>query len=483
MHRVLLVDDEPWVVYGIKHLIDWEATGYRIIGEAYNGLDALNIIRQSKPEIIISDIRMPGLNGIELIETLRQEHIDAKVIFISGYAEFDYAKRALQLGASEYLLKQVEEAALRSALDKVSAELAREAGLHTDASELTVDELFEILESAYPIKVHNFVSQKGVADVFPHYRLITCLFPEGLKHKATPEASGVEGIHRFHFRTGKNKHSYLLNFDERQNPLPFLDTVAQLKGHADHIGISSLGSYSTPIRQLFIESDIACRQSFINPGKGVTEYKQTDRAEQTVGQILELEIAVKERHAARIKRMMNEFLALMQDQAWSAEEAARLYNQMVSIAYKHVPDNSGTIGFMDYDQMTRAYESLEQLLHHVGALLQPQSGSHYHISNDMIRSIIAYIDDNYAQELTLSDLSRKFSVSLGYLSSMVKKETGITFTEYVTGKRIRLAKELLCDPSLTIEEIVHKIGYKDYFHFNKLFKKIVGVPPGKFKRL
>lgn len=106
-----------------------------------------------------------------------------------------------------------------------------------------------------------------------------------------------------------------------------------------------------------------------------------------------------------------------------------------------------------------------------------------HVSNDQAKKIIAYIDQRYTEDILLSSLAKQFNLSIGYLSMLVKKETGKTYSEYVTEKRLALAKELLGDQSISIQDIVQRVGYKDYFHFNKLFKKHFGITPSKYRKL
>ena len=177
MYRVLIVDDEPWVAYGIKALIDWESLGYTVIGEAYNGLTALETIMEKKPEVVISDIRMPGLNGIELLESKStRSSLETKVILISGYAEFEYAQKALRLGAFDYLLKQVDKDKLTDTLLRLKTELAEKQKAHKGL-DLFLDDLFELFEPDNKIKISNFLTNKGMEFEYPHYRFISCLYP------------------------------------------------------------------------------------------------------------------------------------------------------------------------------------------------------------------------------------------------------------------------------------------------------------------
>ncbi|MDO4292890.1 MAG: response regulator [Eubacteriales bacterium] len=125
MYRVFLADDEPWVLLGLQNLIDWRESGFVICGEATDGVKAWERICNTKPDLIISDIQMPGLDGIELISRVREAKLDAEVVIISGYSEFEYARAGLQYGCADYLLKPVYEEELLSCLKKVEKRLNR----------------------------------------------------------------------------------------------------------------------------------------------------------------------------------------------------------------------------------------------------------------------------------------------------------------------------------------------------------------------
>lgn len=109
MYRVVIADDEVWIGFGIKKLIHKSGQPFTVIGEASNGIQAYEMVKKEHPDILITDIRMPGLNGLELIKKLREEKNSVCVVFISGYAEFEYAREAISLGAYDYLLKPIEE--------------------------------------------------------------------------------------------------------------------------------------------------------------------------------------------------------------------------------------------------------------------------------------------------------------------------------------------------------------------------------------
>ena len=119
MYRVFLADDEPWILISLKNLIDWGECGYLICGEATDGIKAWERILYTKPDLIISDIKMPGMDGIELIKRVREERLPAEVAIISGYSDFEYARAGLKYGCTDYLIKPVDEEELITCMEKL----------------------------------------------------------------------------------------------------------------------------------------------------------------------------------------------------------------------------------------------------------------------------------------------------------------------------------------------------------------------------
>lgn len=138
MHKVFFIDDEPWVLSTLKHLIDWQLHGFEICGAADNVRDAIEAIERLQPDLVISDIRMPELSGLELIEYLDENFPAIEVILISGYADFEYAKKAISFSCKGYLLKPIDEAELISVLQKVKSSIKRNS-LLLDVEEIHGD--------------------------------------------------------------------------------------------------------------------------------------------------------------------------------------------------------------------------------------------------------------------------------------------------------------------------------------------------------
>lgn len=241
MYKIFLADDEIWVIMGLKKLIEKTGAPFRVVGEANNGIVALEEIEEKKPDVLITDIRMPGMDGLQLMQMIQEKNLETRVVLVSGYAEFNYAQQAMRMGAVDYLLKPVETEALA-----------------------------EVME-----------------------RLEIMLNKDGKK----PEEQT----------------------DEELNP-------------------------------------------------------------------------------------------------------------------------------------------------------------------SVLESIIEEIRKNYKDNITLTKLAERYNISAGHLSSLLKEELGMPFSEYITSKRIQRAKELLDDESLSVDTIAREVGYKDYFYFTKVFKKAVGISPSKYRK-
>ncbi|WP_199615807.1 response regulator transcription factor [Paenibacillus alkalitolerans] len=484
MHTVFIVDDEPWVAYGIKALVDWESHGFTVIGEAHNGLTALETIMEKKPDVILSDIRMPGLDGIELLEQIRLHQLPCKVILISGYSEFEYAQKAIRLGAFDYLLKQIDKNNLEDTLARLKKDLEEKEKAQRSL-DLFLDDLFDIFEPDHKMKIHNFLTSRGIEFDYPHYRFISCLYDGSPVSDPDERVAAVAGIRFLRFRTGQHKVSYLINYDELKQPVVLLNFISDHLSDTRCIGISGIGVYSASVAKLYQESDVALFSSFTRPEDRIIEYKAIDHAAELTKAVLQIEMAVKEQKAELLNRWLDELCEECKARQLQIDQISSLYNQIVSLFYKYYSNSDAIyeIEYLNYYQIFRQYSSIEQLFDWLKAVFRQQSGEELHISNDTVKKIIGYIDSSFTEDIMLGALSRKFNISLGYLSSLIKKETGTTYSEYVINKRLNLAKELLQDAALSIHEIVERVGYKDYFHFNKLFKKHFGVTPSKYRKM
>lgn len=483
MYRVLIVDDEPWVAYGISKLISWKELGFTIIGEAYDGITAMSIIEKQQPEVVISDIRMPGLDGIELLSELRKRGFATEVILVSGYSEFEYAQQALRYGAFDYLLKQIDKDMLVQTANRLKIKLEDKLEM-TKEPHIYINEFFDLLDADHKLKIHDFVASKGKFFEHPHYRFVSCQYPYVPTLSSHLENQYSEELNYLSFRTGQNKTSLLVNYNESGDLIAFLDMLTGHLSDALHIGISTVASISDPITKLYQEADVALFSSVCQPALRAIEYKEQVPVPELASAILQLEIAIKQQKAKRTEELLRFIYTYCVENRLLIDQVTSSYNQIVALIQKYYgyATVSQHIEYLNYYQAAR-YGSYERLFEWLQEVLESQGETELKHSNEQIKEILDFIDARYTEDLILADVAKNFKMSLGYLSSLIKKTTGTLYSEYITTKRIQLAKELLADSTLSVQDVVQRVGYKDYFHFNKLFKKHVGLTPSKFRKL
>lgn len=484
MLQVLIVDDEPWVAYGIAHMIDWNSLGYEIIGEVYDGQHALEMITELLPDLVISDIRMPGLSGIELLERIRGLQLETKVILVSGYTDFEYAQKAIRYGAFDYLVKQIDALKLEEAIHRLTVEMNRKREAYEEYNLLQGD-LFEWLNPANKFTIEDFQVNQEVTGMLPDYRFICCLYP------ADSSPGIAEGVHQYphvsvtSLRTGYDKISLLLNYDEHMEPLELLDFITNELSDARYIGISGIGGATTPISRLYQESEIVMFSACFHQTEQLAHYKPPVISTLIRKCLLKLEQSIKEKDNGQVEVLLEQISTECRHSRIYIDRIAIIYNQVISIIHKYhhqlSPDNE--LEFLSYEQIIRMYHTPEQLFTRMKSLLEQLSEQDIHVSNEAVEKIIAYINSRYMHDLSLSEIAKMFHLSLGYLSTLIKKETGVTYSEYIMHKRLSMAKELLGDSSLSVAEVVEQIGYKDYYHFNKLFKKNFGITPSQYRKI
>lgn len=221
MYRVFLADDEPWVLLGLKNLIDWGSCGFVICGEATDGNKAWERICHLSPDLVLSDIRMPGLDGLALITKIRDAGMDVAVVMISGYSEFEYAREALKLGCADYLLKPVYEEDLEACLKKIKGRL--DAGKEKEEEEQEQDSYLS--ESKVAKEILQYIKE--------HYREVT---QQKLAEVFCMSVSAVSQIIKKH--TGKNYSEHLLDIRIKKAQKLLQTTNDSIESIAEQVGYS-----------------------------------------------------------------------------------------------------------------------------------------------------------------------------------------------------------------------------------------------------
>ncbi|MDE1549099.1 response regulator [Jeotgalibaca caeni] len=253
MYRVLIVDDEPVVREGLAHLINWQALGFEIVGDAENGLDGIEKINQLHPNIVVTDIRMPIMDGIEMIRKIQETNSEMEVLILSGYSDFSYAKEAIHLGVSSYLLKPVDEEELENELKKIASrmDLKRE-----QRKAIALYQDYSVSKKLKEFVLHQQHKEElELLFSFDSYQFIACNFEISPLNRAEVRERVDKIIQKevFYFNHNSCLYSLLVNRTTREAEKIVLEISETFKGEQVLVLVSKEGNQFLDIQQLYKE--------------------------------------------------------------------------------------------------------------------------------------------------------------------------------------------------------------------------------------
>ncbi|MBR4030333.1 MAG: helix-turn-helix domain-containing protein, partial [Clostridia bacterium] len=432
-------------------------------------------ISEFSPNLVISDIRMPGLSGIQLLEEYPLETRAFKTVFVTAYGNFEYAKHALELGAFGYLLKPVEPDELKKTLKKIKTVLDIEKGVteqicHYEKAKI----LYTLLDSFN--KKDNIIEKLEKIGIKDHSRKYVLVLAESDnvisdQHLDMSKWDIVYFTLSHHrsllFVQSKNGN---LNSVGYKNLITYLSEVSEKE--KIKFGISNIMSDIIKFRTAFNQAECALDTIFIN-GRNVNLYYDGDEnIDEIIRFILEF------RGADKNSLLLEKLPEMLVEKNINIDN----FSSIVSCLVKH-------LGIETEDVEVNVKELINQfsdVKSYFSYLNQYRSGSYKPngktSSRYVIREITDYIDHNYNEKLMINDLAQKFFLNPSYLSGLFKEETGKPFTAYLVECRLNKAVELLENTDLSSSEISVQVGYEDYFHFSKLFKKHIGISPSNYRK-
>ncbi|MDC7236110.1 MAG: response regulator [Spirochaetales bacterium] len=498
MLKAILADDEPVIVKGLTRLIDWKQKGIQIAGSASDGNRALELVRTIKPDILISDINMPGHTGIELLKIINSEQIPTRVIFISGFHEFEYAHAALKYGAVDYLLKPISESQLESALLKaVDKPFNSEKTGLPEPEALSPPQLPDSGQGFYSviqlcIESQDFTeSTEGEKDIitFSTANLIRDYFSD-------KELT--------HWILERDSRLFLLLFHSQEKHLELLverhvyQIIRLIKESLNQRLIAAVGKTvdsSENLEKAFLCSQQIMENRFFYSDENILYYKDTRAKRYSLDDLYnrqqKLIESVVKYSPDKTGETINSYLTALRDVTFGNKEATISFclGAMVSLK-KTLETEEIHLNVLDFDDQKvlneayklRSYMDLDQWFHSqleiISGEYQAYRESRTHPEIDKIKK---YIENHYSDNIRLQDLADLVFLHPNYISGHFKKFTGKNFKDYLTDVRMAEAEKLLTASDLKVYEVAEHVGFTDYRHFSEVFKKKFGVSPRKFK--
>lgn len=534
--KVFLVEDEMVIRRGIKNSIDWEKEGYIFCGEASDGELAYPMIIKEKPDILITDIRMPFMDGLELCKLVKKELPNIKILILSGYDEFDYAKEAIRLGVTEYLLKPISSGKLLEALNGVSESIRREK----EDKDLVRKYMEEMRENTEHEKQKFFeqmiAGNLSMADALETgkkyemslsagmYNLLLFRFTLGEENRKSGELLGeaeyaIEKLterleYVFEFQRGVEGWAFLLMADNEEQ---MSERVKELSKDLEEImknysTIAYFGGIGQPVARLreleesFREAERALAARFTMELNRIISVDDI-RMAQNVDTLDDIEITSFgeiEKTRTMLEKFLNngvedeidEFVDVYINELPEENLKSVLMRQyIIMVAYivmmSFCEKIEGIEGEMqaqseELKNSMKTIQTVEEIKNYIRMLLKKIIGVRDTISGRRYSDIIEIAKDQIrktymSDEISLNTVAAEVGMSPSYFSSIFSKEMGKTFVEYLTEIRMDRAKELLMCSSMKTSEIGYEVGYKDPHYFSYIFKKTQNCTPKEFR--
>lgn len=534
MLKILIVDDEIRIIQLIKKLIHPELP-YTIVGETTDGRSALSMIEAVRPDIVITDIRMPGLNGIELIEETRKREIAAEFIIISGYKDFQYAQNAIRYGAAAYLLKPIKVDELNGALERIHQKRGETEKLKTRIADMenviaknrTVKRkelLFSyIRQSLDPYGTPEKRNMDGLSEFFKIQPGVFAVLILKLDFEETVEASFVaenlevlgekyyravngfcydqegyclESRYYLFLHTGKEEFKEL----KQKMELLIRDRISEYNMYQVTAALGFCVKREEEIPDAFVSAEYALMQR-LRQGSGTLlccpDGKKSPgivRLSKEVCQRLERAALTLSGEAflESFRKIYEESLLIygkdpyyirryLEQAVFYVLECLRQENsEKEADGEQEEPDETGFL--QKTDLCCTNDEIYEVCAAYLKTKLEEMRKRQQDGISRPIKLMKKFIHEHYGENLLLDDIVGAAELSNAYGSSIFKKETGMTITNYVTKVRMEEAQCLIRETNLTITEVAYKVGYTDTRYFSKLFIKTVGIKPVDYRK-
>ena len=500
MLKVLLVDDEPFILQGLKLLVDWEKEGFRIAGTAANGMEALAFLKKEKVDLVIADIKMPQMTGLELLEHIRKEKIsDAYFVILSGYAEFSFAQQAMQNDCTDYLLKPVDSEILCKVLNKVLALRNREeldheknrkleqhmrcgtgvryVEIQTEGSyddEGTTDREMRTLQRRLYEYSREFLKEDADLSVFD-VSVNEKIYDIGLiLFDYVPEKSGMDVkryLERFREYLASNLQTNVVMLAGKK----VQDISSIAKSYGNTCMLRSFQGFRTKKDIYFYEEEvqvsteglILCKQSLDGLLKAIEQNNHLEIREAVAFFYEEMckRGICGETMTLNINYLLFQLihLACEQDDDVNQEEILRV-----------ISESSFETGVKRGSKahLTRfACEYADYL-----------SQLRKNVSRGILGMVEKEIRENYASNITLKSLSEKYYVNSAYLGQLFRKKYGQSFKDYLNNYRMEQAADALLRTDKKIVQIAEDVGYHDLDYFTNRFIQIKGCTPARFRK-
>jgi two-component system, response regulator YesN len=514
--RVMIIDDEPMAIEYLRNLIPWEREGFAIVSEATDGETAIAEFSRQRPQVLIADICMPGLSGLDICEEILGLDDSVKILLLTAYREFDYAKRAIDMGIKHYIIKhELDAARLRAELSEVREEIRHEADTNKILAKYAVLNRIDEYDSEGmgPELQYKTLEKYGKTFLFAILRKDS---PYPLFGAADPPLTGPDekgpGPSLESLRSGlPGGYSWLDSFKVDD------DTWALCFCHGELLSDSSCSSGFREIvakaQAIFSESDGCSYSAVVITGHGrldrlsnmrrraagvfervpflgraavifASEQRQEEAAAESSpvldGALSRLKSALDALDLEKADRALSEAFGTVSESG-SPRLLRRCCDELAKTLDRWLSDRAASPILSD---LAPACYTLQDIRLFFSALMREKAGEMDPRIADYskrVRDALYFLYENYSRDISVSDVARSLDISESSLGKAFKAETGVSVLDYLTDIRMATSKKLLKNTNLRVYEIADKVGYKTGQYFSQVFLRATGMHPLEYR--
>ena len=535
--RILIVDDEEIIRIGIQGKIKKMLPQVQIVGLAQDSTEGLEKVKALNPNIIITDIRMPEINGLKFIELVQEINPKIKFVIISGYQDFEYARSAIRLGVKDYLLKPIENQLLYNILMDLQEALKKEDDMQEEYTSLKqkaitgieslhnkyLTELIYCKDSVMVSQLTENLRSDGISFIHSDFTVLSILI-SSIDSKSPFSESDLLPLLKFSIRNiseemlnplGKaiafenlrdeNQIVLIINHQKQLSPNNSTDLISicnrliyTLNKHFQilvSIGIGNSYSSITSLPNSYEESYTAVVQKIImgeNKVIQINDLSYPNKIDFFLNDENKMLLSnyIKDGNYKRAFEIVNNTFRYIKDKKLSFSSIKILYIELLLLISKTVNDMGGNLEkVFDYDFLSESYikqfsnlDELESWLNDcivsICNYIADLSKSH---GKKVVDDIKEFLEKNYHTEISVNDMASKYFLNPNYLSQLFKNEIGESFVNYLTKIRMEKAKDLLINTDLKSYKIAEMVGYSNPRYFGDVFQKYYGMTPTKFR--
>lgn len=497
--RIIIVEDEPAILRYIRKVIEETPENYEIVGAAGNGREALQLIYKKKPELIITDIMMPLMTGLELIEECRKELTDLNFIILTGYEKFEYARQAMTLGVTSYLLKPIDSDELKKSLKEINERITKERRLsylswlrnsYLESGKYAASRLMKDKK----LYLNSVIFGSIGSSLYCTYHKSADVIA-GLDFGFISEIEELYDIQIFHFPGNyQNEYVFAMVMDSGRSinlERIRIHIFAHLKNSGINVTLCSCGPLAEAegleesIREIYLTliSNLKFgRDSILSSGfQGTREIRVS---EYVMKQMASVSSMMKK---DEIKQVIERIAGY-----WEDNQVTQLILQTdLRYILQYCLQNSTVISEQLSDVSDMVYYSYDYNDLKCTILYETDKIFSYSDSMQMkgdrkralSEEVKNYLDKHFTEQITFKDFSDLMGYNEKYITSVFKEQIGVSPSRYVLERRIKLAKKLLKEkPDIILKEVSELVGYSDPLYFSRVFKASVGISPSTFAK-